>query len=148
MIKVIATNKKAFHDYFIEEKYEAGIELVGSEVKSVRLGNVNLKDSFAIIKGGEIFLINAHIAPYNKGSYFNPQSKRDRRLLLHKQEINRLRGRVEKKGYTLVPTKIYFKDNLVKVELAVAKGKELHDKRQALKEKALNREIERSIKDY
>ena len=97
MIKVIATNKKAFHDYFIEEKYEAGIELVGSEVKSVRLGNVNLKDSFAIIKGGEIFLINAHIAPYNKGSYFNPQSKRDRRLLLHKQEINRLRGRVEKK---------------------------------------------------
>lgn len=148
MIKVIATNKKAFHDYFIEEKYEAGIELVGSEVKSVRLGNVNLKDSFAIIKGGEIFLINAHIAPYNKGSYFNPQSQRDRRLLLHKQEINRLRGRVEKKGYTLVPTKIYFKDNLVKVELAVAKGKELHDKRQALKEKALNREIERSIKDY
>lgn len=147
MKKVIATNKKAYHDYFIEETYEAGIELVGSEVKSIRLGNINLKDSFAIIKGNEAFLMNVHISPYKMGSFFNPPARRDRRLLLHRQEIDKLRGRVEKKGYTLVATKIYFVDSLVKVEIGVARGKELHDKRHALKEREEKRNIERAMKE-
>lgn len=147
-MKVIATNKKAYHDFFIEETYEAGIQLVGSEVKSLRGGGVNLKDSFAVIKNGEIFLVNAHISPYKMGSYFNPEPRRDRRLLMHKKEIARLQGKVEQKGYTLVVTKIYFKDALVKVELALAKGKELHDKRRALKEKQVNRDVARAMADY
>lgn len=146
--KIIATNKKAYHDYFIEDTYEAGIQLVGSEVKSIRLGNVNLKDSFALIKNNEVFLYNAHISPYEKGSYYNPEPKRTRKLLLHKLEIDKLRSKVERKGYTLVVTKLYFKQSLVKVELALAKGKELHDKRQTLKEKQLNREAERALRDY
>lgn len=146
--KLIATNKKAYHEYFIEDTYEAGIQLVGSEVKSIRVGNVNLKDSFALIKNNEVFLYNAHISPYVKGSYYNPEPKRTRKLLLHKQEIDKLRGKVEKKGYTLVVTKMYFKQALVKVELALAKGKELHDKRAALKEKQLNRETERTLSEY
>jgi SsrA-binding protein len=148
MIKVIATNKKAYHDYFIEETYEAGIALVGSEVKSIRLGNINLKDSFALVRGGSVFLMNAHISPYKMGSYFNPEPRRDRRLLLNRQEINKLRGKVEKKGYTLVATKIYFKDSLVKVEIGVAKGKELHDKRRAIKEKEQMRQAERALTEY
>ena len=143
--KVIATNKKAYHDFFIEDTFEAGIELVGSEVKSLRNGGVNLKDSFAIIKNGELFLINAHISPYNKGSFYNPEPRRDRRLLMHKREIARLRGKVEQKGYALVVTKIYFKESLVKVELALAKGKEAHDKRQALKEKQVKRDVSRAL---
>lgn len=147
MIKVIARNKKAYHDYFIEEKYEAGIELVGSEVKSIRQGSINLKDSFAIIRNNEIFLINVHISPYNKGSHYNPDPRRDRRLLLNRQEINKLRGKVERKGYTLVATQVYLKEALVKIEIGVAKGKELHDKRQALKEKAQNRDIQRALKE-
>lgn len=146
--KIVATNKKAYHDYFIEDTYEAGIQLVGSEVKSIRLGNVNLKDSFALIKNNEVFLYNAHISPYEKGSYYNPEPKRTRKLLLHKLEIDKLRSKVERKGYTLVVTKLYFKQSLVKVELALAKGKELHDKRQTLKEKQLNREAERALRDY
>lgn len=148
MIKVIATNKKAYHDYFIEETYEAGIALVGSEVKSIRLGHINLKDSFALVRGGSVFLMNAHISPYKMGSYFNPEPRRDRRLLLNRQEINKLRGKVEKKGYTLVATKIYFKDSLVKVEIGVAKGKELHDKRRAIKEKEQMRQAERALTEY
>lgn len=145
---VIATNKKAYHEFFIEETFEAGIQLVGSEVKSLRNGGVNLKDSFAIIRKGELFLINAHISPYKMGSYFNPDPRRDRRLLMHKQEIARLAGKVERKGYALVVTKIYFKQALVKVELALAKGKELYDKRRALKEKQLDRDAKRAIADY
>lgn len=147
MIKVISTNKKAYHDYFIEATYEAGISLAGSEVKSLRLGNVNLKDSYAIIKNGEVFLMGAHISPYDKGSYFNPEPRRTRRLLLHKQEIVKLRSKVNEKGYTLVVTKIYFKDALVKVELGLAKGKEGHDKRDALKEREQKRMIERVLKE-
>lgn len=147
MIKVIANNKKAYHDFFIEDTYEAGIELVGSEVKSIRQGNINLKDSFALVRGKEVFLVNVHISPYKMGSYFNPAPRRDRRLLLNRQEINKLRGKVEKKGYTLVATKIYFKESLVKVEIGVAKGKEGHDKRQALKEKSQKRDIERALKE-
>ena len=146
--KTIANNKKAYHEYFIEDTMEAGIELQGSEVKSARLGNVSLKESFAIIRKGELYLLNAHFSPYNKGSFFNPEAKRDRRLLLKKQEILKLKAKVEQKGYTLVATKIYFKDALVKVEIGVAKGKELHDKRQSLKEKQQKREIQRVLKDY
>ncbi|MDE6967490.1 MAG: SsrA-binding protein SmpB, partial [Clostridia bacterium] len=138
-IKVVATNKKAYHDYFIEDTIEAGIVLVGSEVKSIRQGAVNMKDTYCLIRGDEMQLINMHISPYEKGSYFNEDSRRARKLLLKKAEINKLRGKVEQKGFTLVPTKIYFKQALVKVEIGVAKGKELHDKRQTLKEKQLDR---------
>lgn len=147
IFKTIVNNKKAYHDYFIEDTYEAGIELQGSEVKSIRLGKISLKESFALIKKGELFLVNAHIAPYEKGSYFNPEAKRDRRLLVKKQEILKLKAKVEQKGYTLVATKVYFKDSLVKVEIGVAKGKELHDKRQTLKDKQQKREVQRALKD-
>jgi len=147
-IVVVATNKKAYHEYFIEDKYEAGIELVGSEVKSIRMGNVNLKDSFALIRNNEVFLNNAHISPYTKGSHYNPEPKRARRLLLHRDEINKLRGKIERKGYTLVVTKMYFVDSLVKVELALAKGKELHDKRRDLKDKQINRDTARIMANY
>ncbi len=147
-IKVVATNKKAYHDYFIEDTIEAGIVLVGSEVKSIRQGAVNMKDTYCLIRGHEMQLINMHISPYEKGSYFNEDSRRARKLLLKKAEINKLRGKVEQKGFTLVPTKIYFKQALVKVEIGVAKGKELHDKRQTLKEKQLDRSLQRDLKNY
>lgn len=147
MIKVVATNKKAYHDYYIESTLEAGIALQGSEVKSVRLGNVNLKDSYAVVKNGEILLVGAHIAPYEKGSYFNPDAKRMRRLLLHKKEILKLKQKVAEKGYTLVVTKLYFKDALVKAELGLAKGKEGHDKRNAIRERDEKRMAERAVKE-
>lgn len=147
-IKVIATNKKAYHDYFIEDTLEAGIVLVGSEVKSIRLGAVNMKDTYCLIRGNEIELINMHISPYDKGSYFNVDARRARKLLIKKAEINKLRGKVEQKGYTIVPTKLYFKQGLVKVELGVAKGKKLHDKRQALQDKQQARQLERDLKNY
>lgn len=147
-IKIIATNKKAYHDYFIEDTYEAGIVLVGSEVKSVRLGQVNLKDSYCIVKGGNLELVNAHISPYEKGSFFNVDARRTRKLLMHKAEIDKLRGKVEIKGFTLVPTKLYFKQGLVKVEIGLAKGKELHDKRKALADKDMKRSLERQLKNY
>lgn len=143
--KLIATNKKAYHDFFIEDTVETGISLVGTEVKSIRLGAINLKESFAIIKDGSVFLVNSHIAPYEKGSYNNVDPRRMRRLLLHRSEINKIKGKVEKKGYTLVPTRVYLKGALVKVELGLARGKEGHDKRDSLKEKQINREIERTI---
>lgn len=146
-IKLIATNKKAYHEYFIEDTYEAGIELVGSEVKSIRLGNINLRDSYAIIKNNEVLLQGVHISPYTKGSFFNPDAKRTRRLLLHRSEINKIRAKIEQKGYTLVVTKAYFSDALVKVELGIAKGKELHDKRQSLKESEQKRAVEREMKN-
>ena len=147
-IKIVATNKKAYHDYFIEDCIEAGIVLVGSEVKSIRLGQVNMKDTYCLIRGDEIELINLHISPYEKGSYFNVDSRRSRKLLLKKAEINKLRGKEEKKGYTLVPTKLYFKQGLVKVEIATAKGKELHDKRRSLQDKQQARQLERDLKNY
>ena len=147
MEKLIATNKKAYHDYFIEDTYEAGVVLVGCEVKSVRAGAVNLRDSFVIIKNGEVWMLNVHIAPYKMGSYNNVDSKRTRKLLLNKREINKLRGKVEQKGYTLIPLKIYFKDALVKVEIGLCKGKELHDKRAAIKEKEVKRSIDRTLKE-
>ena len=146
--KTVATNKKAYHDYFIEETYEAGIELVGSEVKSIRKGAVNLKDSYAAVKDGELYLYNAHISPYEKGSFFNPDPRRRRRLLMHKKEITRLKSKTEQKGYTLVVTKLYFKDSLVKAEVALAKGKELYDKRKTLKEKQIKRDVARALNGW
>ena len=147
MEKLIATNKKAYHDYFVEDTYEAGVVLVGCEVKSVRAGAVNLRDSFVIIKNGEVWMLNVHIAPYKQGSYNNVDSKRTRKLLLNKRKINKLRGKVEQKGYTLVPLKIYFKDALVKIEIGLCKGKELHDKRAAIKEREVKRSIDRTLKE-
>ncbi|MBQ3755452.1 MAG: SsrA-binding protein SmpB [Clostridia bacterium] len=145
MEKLIATNKKAYHDYFVEDTYEAGVALVGCEVKSCRAGGVNLRDSFVIIKNGEVWMLNVHIAPYKMGSFSNVDSKRTRKLLLHKNEINKLRGKVEQKGYTLVPLKMYFKDALVKIEVGLCRGKELHDKRAAIKEREINRSIQREL---
>ncbi len=148
MEKIVATNKKAYHDYFVEDTYEAGIVLVGSEVKSIRCGGVNLRDSFVIIKNGEAFMLGAHISPYKMGSFFNVDARRTRKLLLNRAEINKLRGRVEQKGYTLIPLKLYFKGSLVKIEVGVCKGKELHDKRASIKEKENNRNLQRVLKEY
>ena len=147
-IKIICTNRQASHEYFFEGFYEVGIQLVGSEVKSVRLGSVNLKDSFCSIKDNELWLMNAYIKPYEKGSYFNVEGRRSRKLLAHKEEINKMRGYVERKGYTLVPTEVYLKKGLVKVKIALAKGKELHDKRSVEHEKQQKRNIERAVKEY
>ena len=147
-IKIISTNRQASHEYFFEGFYEVGIQLVGSEVKSVRLGSVNLKDSFCSIKDNELWLMNAYIKPYEKGSYFNVEGRRSRKLLAHKEEINKMRGYVERKGYTLVPTEVYLKKGLVKVKIALAKGKELHDKRSVEHEKQQKRNIERAVKEY
>lgn len=147
-VKIITTNKKAYYDYFIDETYEAGIVLAGSEVKSIRLGHVNLKDSYCIIREGEMWLVNTHITPYEKGSYFNKEATRTRKLLLKRHEIDRLRGKVEQKGLTLVPTKLYFKQGLVKIEVGLARGKELHDKRASEAAKTAKREADRAIKEY
>ncbi len=147
-MKIIATNKKAYHDYFVEETYEAGIVLVGTEVKSVRLGKVNLCDSYAAIKNGEVFLTGAHISPYEKGSYFNVDPLRPRKLLLNKAEIRRLKARTEQKGYTLVPLKVYFKDSLVKVELGLCRGKDLYDKRESIKRREEARKLDRIKKEF
>ena len=141
---VISVNRKAYHDYFIEDTYEAGIVLAGSEVKSLRLHNVSFVDSYVQINGNDVILINLNISPYEKGSFFNLPPKRDRRLLLNKKEINKLKALVEKKGYTLVPTKLYFKQSLVKVEVGVALGKHTYDKRRAIMEKDLKRNEERN----
>ncbi len=146
-IKIIASNKKAYHDYFIDEVFEAGIVLKGTEVKSLRLGNVNLKDSFCRLKDGEAFLHNLHISPYELGNRENVDPVRMRKLLLHKEEIAKLGRKVDEKGLSLVPTKIYFKDSRVKVEIGVARGKKLYDKRETLKRKQADREMDKAIKD-
>jgi len=146
--KVIASNKKAFHDYFIEETFEAGIVLFGSEVKSLRLGNCNLRDSFVFIRNNVAEIIGMHISPYNKGSFFNPDPTRSRQLLLNRREIVRLKSAVEQKGYTIVPLKLYFYKALIKVELGLAKGKNLYDKRHSLKEKQVERESARELSRY
>jgi len=147
-IKQVAQNKKARHDYFIEEAYEAGIELTGTEVKSIRLGKVNLRDSYAYIKDSEVFISGMHISPYEQGNIYNKDPLRDRRLLLHKYEINKLIGYTQQKGLTLVPLQVYFKNGRVKIELAVARGKKLYDKRQDISERDAKREIERRMKEY
>ncbi len=143
--KTIATNKKAYHDYFIEDTFEAGIVLTGSEVKSARLGQVNLKDSYAVIKNGELLLLGLYISPYEKGSFFNPDARRTRKLLMHKKEIQKLKQKTEQKGYTIVVTKLYFKQALLKAEVALAKGKELHDKRETLKRRQQEMDIKRAL---
>lgn len=145
--KTIAQNKKAFHDYFIEETYEAGIVLSGTEVKSLRLGRVNLKDSHAAVHRGELFLYDVHISPYEQGNIFNKEPRRTRKLLMHKKEIDKLYGLVKQDGYSLIPVSLYFKDGRVKVELALAKGKKLYDKREAAAQKAARRDIERYMKN-
>jgi len=146
-IKVVAQNKKARHDYFIEQTLEAGIVLSGTEVKSVRQGKVNLKDSYAAIENGEVILSGMHISPYEQGNIFNKDPMRDRKLLLHKYEINRLIGYTQQKGLTLVPLQLYFKKGKVKIELGVAKGKKLYDKRDDIAERDAKREIDRRLKE-
>ncbi len=146
--KLICQNKKAFHHYFVEEKYEAGISLLGSEVKSLRDGKVNLGDSYGDIKRGEVFLVDAHISPYVQANRLNHNPLRTRKLLLHKREIKRLIGKVEQRGYTLIPLKLYFVNGKVKVELGLAKGKKLFDKRETLKKKTMDREMERGRKGF
>jgi SsrA-binding protein len=144
--RLIANNKKARHDYFLEEFFEAGIELVGTEVKSLRAGRCSIKESFIEIKDGEVFIIQMHIPPYEQGNIFNRDPLRKRKLLLHKQEINKLLGKIKTKGYTLVPVEIYFKGPRVKVEIALARGKKLYDKRRDIADKDQKREAERDFK--
>ncbi len=145
-VKQIASNRKAFHEYFVLDRYEAGIELFGTEVKSIRGGNLNLKDSYCYVKNGEIFVRGMHISPYEKGNIFNRDPDRDRRLLMHKREILKLNARVMQDGITLVPLSVYFKDSRVKLEIGLCKGKQLHDKRDSAAKKDANREIERALK--
>lgn len=144
--KLIAQNKKAYHDYFILETYQAGIELKGTEVKSLRAGKCNLKDSFIKIEGNEAIIKNMHVSPYDHGNIFNHDPMRDRRLLLHKYEINKLIGASTIDGHTLIPTKIYLKGSYVKLDIAIAKGKKLHDKRQDIAKKDQKREAEKDFK--
>lgn len=145
-IKLIANNKKAFHDYFIEDTYEAGIALAGTEVKSLRMGKCSVKESFIRVEQGELFIYGMHISPYEKGNIFNKDPLRVRKLLLHRGEIRRIEGRIKEKGLTLVPLKVYFKNSLVKVEIGLARGKKLYDKRQDIAAKDQRREAEREFK--
>ena len=146
-IKVMARNREAYHEYFVEEEMEAGIELCGTEVKSIRQGTLNLKDSWCGIKDGEMIVNQLHISPYEKGNIFNRDSKRPRRLLLHKREIMRLYGKVKQDGCTLIPLSVYFKGSRVKVKIGLCKGKKLYDKRQAAAEKDAKRQIDRAMKE-
>jgi SsrA-binding protein len=146
-IKHIAQNKKAYHDYFVLEKFEAGIELFGTEVKSIRAANVNLKDAFCAVKDGEMFVRGMHISPYEKGNIFNRDPMRPKRLLMHKREIMKLYARIKQEGLTLIPLSIYWRDSIVKVELGLCKGKKLHDKRDTEAERDAGREMDRSIKE-
>lgn len=144
--KLIAKNSKAFHDYFVEDRYEAGIELAGTEVKSIRQGNVNLKDSFCTVKDGQMTLHGMHVSPYEKGNIFNREPRRPRRLLMHKREILRLFAKIKQDGYTLIPLSLYFKGPRVKVEVGLCKGKKLYDKREAAAKKDAKREMDRALK--
>ena len=147
-IKQAASNRKAFHDYFVLERYEAGIELFGTEVKSIRAGTLNLKDSYCTIKNGELFVRGMHISPYEKGNIFNRDPDRVRRLLMHKKEILKLNARVMQEGVALVPLSVYFKDSRVKVELGLCKGKKLYDKRESDAKRQAERDMDRHIKTY
>ena len=146
-VKEIASNRKAFHDYFVLERFEAGIELAGTEVKSIRAGNVNLKDSFCTIKDGEIFVRGMHVSPYDHGNIFNKDPDRARRLLMHKREILKLNARVMQDGVALIPLSLYFKDSRVKVELGLCKGKKLYDKRDSEADRQAKRTIDRMMKE-
>ncbi|MBR5381647.1 MAG: SsrA-binding protein SmpB [Oscillospiraceae bacterium] len=146
-VKQIAQNRKAYHDYYIEDKLEAGIELCGTEVKSIRMGNVNLKDSFCAWKNGEMLVHGMHVSPYEKGNIFNRDPMRPRRLLLHRREINKLHAKMQQDGLTVVPLSLYLKDSLVKMEIAVARGKKLYDKRDADAKRSAKRDIDRALKE-
>ncbi len=146
-IKPVTTNRKAYHDFFIEETLEAGISLAGTEVKSLREGRAQLKDSYVQVKGGEAWLIGCHISPYSHGNIWNLDPERTRKLLLHKREIKSLLGSLTQKGYTLIPLKLYFKGDKAKLEIGLAKGKKLHDVRDSLKEKEARREVERAVRE-
>ena len=145
--RMIAQNRKAWHEYFVDEKYEAGIALYGTEVKSIRNGAVNLKDSYCSLKNGELYVLGMHISPYEKGNIFNREPLRDRKLLMHQREIMKLGGLITQKGYTLVPLSLYFSGKNVKVEIGLCRGKKLYDKRDTAAEKQANREMDRRIKD-
>lgn len=145
-VKLVASNKKAYHDYFIEDKYEAGIQLFGTEVKSVRMGKCSIKESFIRIEKGEMYLYGMHVNPYEKGNIFNKDPLRVRKLLLHKSQIVKLGAKIAEKGFTLVPLQVYFKGSLVKVEIGLAKGKKLYDKREDIAKKDQRREMERELK--
>ena len=146
-VKVMARNREAYHEYFVEEEFEAGIELMGTEAKSIRAGTLNLKDAWCGIKDGELLLNQMHISPYDHGNRFNPDPRRVRRLLMHKREIMRLLGKVKQDGYSLIPLSVYFKGSRVKVNIGLCKGKKLHDKRQAAAERDAKRQIERAMKE-
>ena len=146
-IKVMARNREAYHEYFVEEEFEAGIELCGTEVKSIRAGTLNLKDAWCGIKDGQLLLNQMHISPYDHGNRFNPDSKRIRRLLMHKREIMRLLGKVKQDGYSLIPLSVYFKGSHVKIKLGLCKGKKLYDKRQSAAERDAKRQIDRAMKE-
>jgi SsrA-binding protein len=146
-MKVVCQNRKAFFDYHIEETIEAGVSLLGTEVKSLREGKANLKDGYVLVKDSEAFLLNCHISPYSHGNIMNHEPLRTRKLLLHRKEIERLAGRVQAKGITLIPLKIYFKGSVAKVEIGLAKGKRLYEKRETIKEREARRDIERAMKD-
>ena len=145
-MKLVANNKKAYHDYFIEEKYEAGLVLHGTEVKSLRMGKCSIKESFIRIEQGEVFVYGIHISPYEKGNIFNKDPLRVRKLLLHREEIRKMEGKLKEKGLTLVPLRVYLRDSLVKVEIGTARGKKLYDKRQDIAKKDQRREAERDFK--
>ena len=145
-MKLVANNKKAYHDFFIDEKYEAGIELHGTEVKSLRMGKCSIKEAFVRIENGEAFIYGMNISPYEKGNIFNKDPLRVKKLLLHKQEINKMLGKIAEKGYTLVPLRVYFTDGKAKVEIGLARGKKLYDKREDIAKKDLRRETEREFK--
>jgi SsrA-binding protein len=145
-MKIISQNKKAYHDYAIEETVEAGIQLLGTEVKSLREGKANLKDSYVLIKSEEVFLFNCHISPYSHGNIMNHDPLRTRKLLLKRKEIERMRGKAQQKGYAMIPLKIYFKGSFAKVEIGLAKGKKLYEKRETIKEREAKRTIERAMK--
>lgn len=145
-IKLVANNKKAYHDYFIDDKYEAGIELFGTEVKSVRMGKCSVKEAFVKIDNGQVYVYGMHISPYEKGNIFNKDPLRERKLLMHRYEINKLKGKIQEKGYTLVPLQVYFKGSLVKVEIGLARGKKLYDKRADIAKKDQRRELEKDFK--
>lgn len=144
--KLIANNKKAYHEYFLEEKYEAGISLHGTEVKSLRMGKCSIKEAFVRIENGEVIIYQMHISPYEKGNIFNRDPLRPKKLLLHKEEIRKLQGKIAEKGYTIVPVEVYLKGSLVKVQIALAKGKKLYDKRADIAKKDMKREAEREFK--
>lgn len=146
-VKIIAQNKKAYHEYFIEDKFEAGISLSGTEVKSIRMGKVNIKESYVNYNKGELFIYGMHISPYEKGNIFNKDPLRTRKLLLHRREISKIYGLMQRQGYTVIPISCYFKDSLVKVEIALAKGKKLYDKRDTEAKKSADRDMNRALRE-